>query len=127
MVVAVQSLETADDVGTLMRAMQPFPRVVGLQLRCLRALVPLLESQENRKQAQASCITSIVIGAMRAFAGDVELQLAALHSLVLLARPIGGSEGMVFSRGMARPTGLDALMGERGGIATILETMERQT
>ena len=125
MVVAVQSLETARSVDALLGAMAPFPRVVGVQLRCLRALVPLLESPENRKAAQDSCITGIVVNAMRAFGRDVELQLAALHSLVLLARPIGGSEGMVFSRGMARPTGLDALLGERGGIVSVLETMAR--
>ena len=125
MVAALMAVERSDTVQVVLKPMTVFPDVVGLQLACLRSLVPMLEHQGNRKTAQASCLTSLVVRAMLEFSIDVELQLAALHTLVLLARPIGGSEGMVFSRGMASPPGLEALLGERGGIATVLETMTR--
>ena len=51
-----------------------------------------------------------------------DVQVVALHCVVFLARPIGGAEGMVYHRGMAS-RGLDAFLGESGGIAAVLRSM----
>ena len=125
MVAALQTVERSDTVQCVLQPMALFRDVVGLQVACLRALVPKLEHQGNRRTALALGFTSLIVRAMDAFSVDVELQLAALHTLVLLARPIGVSEGVVVSHGMTSPPGLEALLGERGGIATVLATMAR--
>ena len=123
LVTALQTAERALTVHAILKPMEDLPDAFGVQMQCLLSLVPMLEQQENRKVAQATCLTSLIVCAMGEFSDDIALQIAALHTLVLLARPIGGSEGMVFSRGMASPPGLQALLGERGGIATVLKTM----
>ena len=125
MVAALQTVERSDTVQVVLKPMTTFRDVAGLQLACLRSLVPMLEHQGNRETAQASCLTSLVVRAMLDFSADVELQLAALHTIVLLARPIGLSGGVIYSCGMPSPPRLGAMLGERGGIATVLETMTR--
>ena len=125
MVAALQTVERSGTVQGVLKPMALFRDVVGLQLACLRALVPMLEYPSNRETAQASGLTSLVVCAMGEFSADVELQLAALRTLLLLARPIGGSEGSLFARSMASPPDLDVLLRECGGIATVLATMAR--
>ena len=130
MVVALRALETAEAHGVsfeleqLIELITAFPRVVGLQRAALAASLPLLSSQPTRKRAQASPLASLIVAAMRTFPDDVGLVLAALHTLVLLARPLDGAEGMVFlQRRMEPPRALDALLGEHGGVAMLLAAM----
>ena len=85
-------------------------------------MVPLLEAERVRKVAQDSALAHQVVAGLRNFESQLELQQFALHSLVLLARPIGGREGAVHI-GMA--PALPALQGPRGGICTVLTVMDR--
>ena len=101
-------------------AMCEFADVAGVQRRCLDRLVAMLHCERVRKQALGSRVTGAVVNALRNFADDAALQAVALHCVVFLARPIGGAEGMVFSRGMASE-GVDAFL--RGGINGVLDAM----
>jgi len=101
-------------------AMCEFADVAGVQRRCLDRLVSMLHCERVRKQALGSKVTGAVVNSLRHFRDDAQLQAVALHCVVFLARPIGGAEGMVFSRGMASE-GVDAFL--RGGIDGVLEAM----
>jgi len=109
-------------VSELCEIMNSWPTVIGIQLECLKAMVPLLEAERVRKVAQDSALAHQVVAGLRTFESNLELQQFALHSLVLLARPIGGREGAVHI-GMA--PALPALQGPRGGIFTVLTVMDR--
>ena len=107
---------TVHDVA---RTMAEFADVAGVQRRCLERLVGLLHCERLRKEALNSRVTRTVVDALQNFKDDAALQAVALHCIVFLARPIGGAEGMVFSRGMAsegvdafsRSAGVDAVLG----------------
>jgi len=80
--------------------MVAFSDVLGIQVTCLKALPSLLEDERQRSTAQLAGLTGIVIRSMVTFRDSVELHTAAFHTLVLLARPLGGKEGMLFHRTM---------------------------
>jgi len=117
-----QSGSRESKVSELCEIMNAWPAVIGIQLECLKAVVPLLEAERVRKVAQDSALAHQVVSGLRNFESHLELQQFALHSLVLLARPIGGREGAVHI-GMA--PALPALQGPRGGICTVLTVMDR--
>ena len=96
--------------------------VAGVQRRCLETLAERLHCEQARKAALEARVTAQVVAALWAFAKDASLQVVALHCVVFLARPIGGAEGMVFHRGMASQ-GLEAFLGDDGGIAAVLASM----
>lgn len=152
MVLIKQKLPTREGkVTQLCEIMNAFPMVLGIQIECLQAVKPLLETERVRKVAQDSALAHQVVSTLRNFEEHIDLQVRpnhaplsalaasriitvthpplfvvaqtlALHSLVLLARPIGGREGAVHI-GMA--PALPALQGPRGGIATVLRVMDR--
>jgi hypothetical protein len=80
--------------------MVAFSDVLGIQVTCLKALPALLEDERQRSTAQLAGLTGIVIRAMITFKDSVDLHTSAFHTLVLLARPLGGKEGMLFHRTM---------------------------
>lgn len=91
-----------------------------IQRACLKQLVELLHDEKNRKMALRAQVTSLVVAALEKYHDNAELQSLALHCVVFLARPIGGSEGMVFSPGMDSMS-LDAFLD--GGIKAVLRAM----
>lgn len=87
-------------VYAIINWMVAFREVLGIQIACLKALPLLLEDERQRSTAQVSRLSGIVIQSMVEFKDSIQLHTAAFHTLVLLARPIGGKEGMLFQRAM---------------------------
>lgn len=87
-------------VYAIINWMVAFREVLGIQIACLKALPLLLEDERQRSTAQVSRLSGIVIQSMIEFKYSIQLHTAAFHALVLLARPIGGKEGMLFQRAM---------------------------
>ena len=80
-----QSGSRESKVSELCEIMNAWPAVIGIQLECLKAVVPLLEAERVRKVAQDSALAHQVVAGLRNFESQLELQQFALHSLVLLA------------------------------------------
>lgn len=110
-------------VYSIVNWMSAFRNVQGIQSLCLDALPCLMEDEQQRLVAQRAGLADIVLGAMVRFPDSVALHTAALHSIVLLARPIGGREGQVFSMSMTNPSNIFA--GDRNGIEIVLRSMKR--
>eukprot|EP00584_Thalassiosira_punctigera_P004367 CAMPEP_0172536612 /NCGR_PEP_ID=MMETSP1067-20121228/8346_1 /TAXON_ID=265564 ORGANISM="Thalassiosira punctigera, Strain Tpunct2005C2" /NCGR_SAMPLE_ID=MMETSP1067 /ASSEMBLY_ACC=CAM_ASM_000444 /LENGTH=633 /DNA_ID=CAMNT_0013321719 /DNA_START=376 /DNA_END=2277 /DNA_ORIENTATION=+ len=94
-------------IHTIMSWMDTFQDHEKIQLICLQSLPTILESPPNRLAAQADGLASIVLYDMAAFPTNSLLQLTAFHTLVLLLRPLGTSEGTVRrmkSHSSARPS-----------------------
>jgi hypothetical protein len=87
----------------------------------------LLENDQQRMTAQSAGITDIVLKAMLIFPHSVELHISAFHTLVLLARPMGGREGMLFRSSMTANGifGPDNPHHGRSGIGIMLDSMNR--
>ena len=97
------------------------------QTLCLKVLPFLLENELQRQTAQRAGLTDIVLLAMLAFPDSVHLHIAAFHTIVLLARPLGGREGMLFHSSMVL-TGIFAGQANthpKSGIAIMIESMKR--
>lgn len=78
--------------------------------------------------AQRAGLTDVVLRAMVMFPDSIQLHTAAFHTTVLLARPLGGREGMLFHSSMIRATGIfgseDSSNG-KSGIAVMLDSIRR--
>ena len=107
--------------------MVAFADVAGIQLMCLKVLPELLVDEQQRTSAQHAGLTDIVLRAMVLFPHMVELHTAAFHTLVLLARPLGGKEGMLFHSAMVNASGIFNVGSSTGksGIAIMLDSMKR--
>jgi hypothetical protein len=77
--------------------------------------------------AQHAGLTDIVLRAMVLFPESVKLHIAAFHTIVLLARPLGGKEGMLFHSSMVNSSGIFNKESKSGksGIAVMLDSMRR--
>jgi hypothetical protein len=82
-----------------------------------------MEDEQQRLVAQRAGLTDIVLRAMVRYPNSVKLQTAGLHSIVLLARPLGGREGQLFSLSMTNSSNIFA--GQLNGIEVILNSMKR--
>jgi len=107
--------------------MVAFADVRGIQIICMKVLPYLLENEEQRTTAQRIGFTDIVLRAMVYFPDSVELHTAAFHTLVLLARPLGGREGMLFHSTMLNSSSIFSVGSSCGknGIAVMLDSMQR--
>jgi hypothetical protein len=107
--------------------MVAFADVPGILLMCLRSLPDLLVHEQMRISAQGAGLTDIALRAMVLYPDMVELHTAAFHSLVLLARPLGGKEGMLFHSAMVNASGIFNVGSATGksGIAIMLDSMKR--
>lgn len=110
-------------VYSIVNWMTAFKNVQGIQSICLDALPCLMEDEQQRLVAQRAGLADVVLGAMVRFPDSVVLHTSALHSIVLLARPIGGREGQVFSMSMTNPSNIFA--GHHNGIEIVLRSMKR--
>lgn len=84
--------------------MVAYPEVEGIQIRCVATLPVLLEDESQRLMAQRVGLVDVVLRAMLRFPDCPKLHIAAFHAMVLLARPLGGREGMLFDNSMAEAT-----------------------
>jgi hypothetical protein len=107
--------------------MVAFADIEGIQVMCLRVLPFLLEDEKQRTTAQRAGLTDIVLRGMVLFPDSVEVHTAAFHTLVLLARPLGGHEGDLFHSAMLNMSGIFNVGSSTGrnGIAIMLDSMKR--
>ncbi|KAL9182049.1 hypothetical protein ACHAXT_012392 [Thalassiosira profunda] len=82
-------------VQVIMGWMDQFHEHERIQLACLQSLPIILEDPSSRRAAQIDGLASIVLYDMTAFPNNSLLQLTAFHTLVVLLRPLGSSEGTV--------------------------------
>lgn len=110
--------------------MVAFSDVEGIQTMSLKVLPSLLENEQQRITAQRAGLTDIVLRAMVLFPESAALHTAAFHTIVLLARPLGGREGMLFHTSMVNSSGIFNSAEEgsatgKSGIAVLLDSMKR--
>jgi len=109
--------------------MVAFADVEGIQIMCLKCLPYILEDESQRTTAQRAGLTDSVLRAMVLFPDSIELHTVAFHTLVLLARPLGGNEGMLFHTAMVNTRGIfDGRSGSsssKNGIVVMLDSMRR--
>jgi hypothetical protein len=117
-------------IYSIVNWMVAFADVEGIQTMCLQVLPFLLENEQQRITAQRAGLTSVVLRGMVMFPNSASLHTAAFHTIVLLARPLGGREGMLFHTSMVNSSGIfSATEGgpqtSRNGIAVMLDSMKR--
>jgi hypothetical protein len=107
--------------------MVAFSDVEGIQTLCMKALSFLLENEQQRMTAQRAGLTDVVLRGMVLFPNSVQLHIAAFHTIVLLARPLGGREGMLFHSSMVASGifGGENSQHRKNGIAVMLDSMRR--
>jgi len=107
--------------------MVAFQDVEGIQIMCLKTLPYLLEDEQQRTTAQRAGLTDNVLRAMVLFPDSIELHTVAFHTLVLLARPLGGNEGMLFHSAMVNTRGIfnNGSTDSKNGIVIMLDSMRR--
>ena len=107
--------------------MVAFSDVEGIQTLCMKVLPFLLENEQQRMTAQRAGLTDVILRAMVLFANSVQLHIAAFHTIVLLARPLGGREGMLFHSSMVTSGifGGENTQHRKNGIAVMVDSMRR--
>lgn len=113
-------------IYSIVNWMTAYSEVEGIQTLCLKVLPCILEDEQQRQTAQTARLTDIVLRAMVVFPKSEQLNIAAFHTIVLLARPHGGREGMLFHSSMIS-SGIFGMNCQHGksGIAVMLDAMMR--
>ncbi|KAG7336829.1 hypothetical protein IV203_006789 [Nitzschia inconspicua] len=113
-------------IYSIVNWMTAYAKVEGIQTLCLKVLPCILEDEQQRQTAQTARLTNVVLKAMVMFPKSEQLHIAAFHTIVLLARPHGGQEGMLFHSSMLASGifGVNRLHG-KSGIAVMLDSMLR--
>lgn len=114
-------------IYSIVNWMVAFSDVEGLQILCMKVLPVLLENEQHRLTAQHAGLADVVLRAMVIFSESVQLHIAAFHTIVLLARPHGGREGMMFRTSMTSGGIFRGIYQQHGksGIAVMLDSMRR--
>jgi len=114
-------------IYSIVNWMVAFCDVEGIQILCLKVLPVLLENEQHRLTAQHAGLADIVLRDMVIFSESAELHIAAFHTIVLLARPHGGREGMMFRTSMTADGIFRGIYQQHGksGIAVMLDSMRR--
>lgn len=114
-------------IYSIVNWMVAFLDVEGIQILCLKVLPFLLEDERQRMTAQRTGLTDVILRAMVLFDKSVQLQIAAFHTIVLLARPLGGKEGMLFHSSMVASGifGDQTSQHRKNGIGVMVDSMRR--
>ena len=115
-------------IYSIVNWMVAFSDTEGIQTLCLKVLPFLLEDEQQRITAQRAGLTDVVLRGMVMFPNSVQLHTAAFHTIVLLARPFGGREGMLFHSSMVNASGIfggDSSNSGKNGIAVMIDSMRR--
>mmetsp|Transcript_28933 Transcript_28933/g.69834 ORF Transcript_28933/g.69834 Transcript_28933/m.69834 type:complete len:481 (-) Transcript_28933:1362-2804(-) len=114
-------------IYSIVNWMVAFLDVEGIQILCLKVLPFLLEDEKQRMTAQRTGLTDVILRAMVLFDKSVQLHIAAFHTIVLLARPLGGKEGMLFHSSMVASGifGSQTSQHRKNGIAVMVDSMRR--
>jgi len=91
-------------IYSIVNWMVAHPNVRGIQTRCIQSLPSLLEDEQQRLIGRRVGLVEVILCAMLQFPDSVDLHTAVFHAIVLLARPLGGREGMLFDNRMAETT-----------------------
>lgn len=91
-------------IYSIVNWMVAHPNVRGIQTMCIKALPPLLEDEQQRITGRRVGLVEVILCAMLRFPDSVDLHIAIFHAIVLLARPLGGREGMLFDSSMSETT-----------------------
>ena len=109
-------------IADIARIMSDHARVAGVQVRCFRTLADRLHCETFRKNALDRYIHVICASTLSGSSTSATTCNRGPSPSSFWRGPIGGAEGMVYHRGMAS-RGLDAFLGESGGIAAVLRSM----
>jgi hypothetical protein len=114
-------------IYSIINWMVAFADVEGIQTMCLKVLPFLLEDERQRTTAPLAGLTDIVLRGMVLFPDSITLHTAAFHTIVLLARPVGGREGMLFHSSMINSSGIfnKGCQSGKNGVAVMLDSMRR--
>jgi hypothetical protein len=117
-------------IYSIVNWMVAFSDVEGIQTLCLKAIPVLLENEQHRLTAQDAGLGDVLMRAMVMFAESAPLHIAAFHAIVLLARPSGGKEGMMFHNSMTADGRMFKGRGinrhhRKSNIAVMLDSMRR--
>ena len=124
------NLPTACAIYSIVNWMVAHPDVEGIQTMCICSLPILLEDEKQRLTAQGIGLVKVILCAMLRFPKSAKLHTAAFHTMVLLARPLGGREGMLFDNSMADSTrnlGLTSTASGYGRVASSLDSAEQSS
>lgn len=91
-------------IYSIVNWMVAHPNVRGIQTMCIKSLPSLLEDEQQRITGRRVGLVEVILCAMMRFPDSIELHIAVFHAIVLLARPLGGREGMLFDNSMAETT-----------------------
>ena len=121
------SLPWSCAIYSIVNWMVAFLDVEGVQTLCMKVLPFLLEDEEQRMTAQRAGLTDVVLRGMVLFDQSVQLHIAAFHTIVLLARPLGGREGMLFHSSMVASGIFGGVNSQhrKNGIAVMVDSMRR--
>lgn len=108
------NLPSSCAIYSILNWMAAHPTVEGIQVRCVETLPFLLEDEQQRLVAQRVGLVEVVVRAMMSFRESLALNTAGFHALVLLARPLGGKEGMLFDKSMSESSATLGLPGRAG-------------
>jgi len=121
--IKLKGINTSCAVVAIVNWLVAFSDVLGIQTMCLEALTSIVEDEEQRVTALKSLgLTDIILEIMVKYADKVKIQVAALQVLVVLARPLGGREGMIFPRSHLNSLGI--FCDPQNGISIILDSMK---
>lgn len=122
-------------IYSIVNWMVAFSNVEGIQTMCLKVLPFLLEDEQQRITAQRVGLTDVILRCMLLFRNSTSLHTAAFHTIVLLARPLGGREGMLFHTSMLNSSGIfgsnshasssTTQASGKSGMAVLLDSMRR--
>jgi len=98
------NLPKACAIYSIVNWMLTHPNVKGIQTMCIQSLPSLLEDEQQRIIGRKIGLVKVMLCAMLRFPDSVELHIAVFHAVVLLARPLGGREGMLFDNSMSETT-----------------------
>lgn len=88
-------------IYSIINWMVAHPNVRGIQIMCIKALPDLLDDEQQRVIGRRVGLVEVIMCAMLRFPNCIDLHIAVFHAIVLLARPLGGREGMLFNDGLA--------------------------
>ena len=88
-------------IYSIVNWMVAHPNVRGIQIMCIKALPALLDDEQQRVIGRRVGLVEVIMCAMLRFPECIDLHIAVFHAIVLLARPLGGREGMLFNDGLA--------------------------
>jgi len=111
-------------VNTIINWMSFYGHVEGIVGICLGVLPSVLDDEVSRSLAQRASLSSLVFKAMVAYRGSTKVVMGCFHTLVLLARPMGGVEGGNFHNSMIYPVIGHEGGGLENGVGIILKTMK---